>query len=195
MKTPCVYLCVLACTLVCGCASLANKGKSPKVSFENVWQEKAHDYMLTDSAAVALFRHHLQDYTVSKQIIFIDYASFSMAIVQREVEPPHSFSDIRRLPRYDVVRDSLAEVDSIRLAHVRAESRSEISRTSRKARFVIFFSSPYENTLAAELIMDEEGVKTYGEIISSSTVGFQYLFIFNEGDDIEEVYSSKIIYN
>jgi hypothetical protein len=131
---------------------------------------------------------------VNDSTVFLPYENFDEEILFSKVKKTESYSEYP----FDLVisiRDSLKSIDLARMSiNTKIEGLSLLS-TSKKSNFIIFFSSPYKNTIVAKILFDPLKKRDYKEVILTNQLSLDFLFVFNDKEEISYVFSRTIGYD
>lgn len=135
---------------------------------------------------------------VSEEIVRVSLASFvySIAIEDYDTEGISGNYDPARL---NIVDDSLAAIDQRRQVDTLATGSYKSPRLEKlgdaSCPYMMFFSTPYENILLAEVLPKKYKSSDDYRSLAAYAMGYTYMFIFNDQGEIEDVKVGTINYN
>ena len=127
---------------------------------------------------------------VSNQVVFIPYYYFGEEIFSEDYALDSiSYEDERLIS----IWDSLSAVDENRRFETYEDENMHALSESSDSNLIVFFSRPYNNTLAAELYVNLLGQDDY-EAVSHTNKSLSFLFKFEDAS-IDRVYVTTLDHN
>ena len=159
---------------------------------------KAFSYIVNDDHVVEFFSvKEKNSFMVSEKPIPFNLISISESLIsQNHIEGYSIFQELTNAQRSleEAVIDSLERVEKKANMTYNEESTIQIKKAlkRKKGDLTIFFSETFDRSLYVEVLQTEAvklGYKmAYGEALS-------YLFVFDENNDIKEVFKGSIHHN
>lgn len=151
--------------------------------------EKAYEFLMDEVPSGEEINLEIN---VGRRTEFIYYISFIIELAEDRYQI--EFDDMPAVEA-NAMSDSLMRIDDVRKLNWQYSFLDMSSMpVSRNALAKLFFSNPYENSLAAELLVKGDNRGSYDEMTGFNT-GFCFLFYFGADGNIEKVYSGWIRYD